>query len=67
MSVEVEKGSLLAVALLLVSTGAAKCVEGDPCMGVVLIAIGLGILFVREHLKLHRWAHVRTFWRGERV
>ena len=63
----IEKGSLLGIAMLLVSAGSAKCVEGNLINGVILIMIGLGMLFVREHLKLHRWAHVKTYWRGKRA
>ena len=65
LTVVTEKGSLLAVAMLLVSAGATKSVEGDLPTGVILIVIGLGLLFAREHLKLHRWAHAWTYWRGK--
>ena len=66
MGVTAEKGSLLAVATLLISIGAAKCVEDDLMSGVILIVLGLAILFVREYLKLHRW-HSVSLWRGEKL
>ena len=66
MHVAVEKGSLAAAAMLLISAGVERALHSQLGAGCVLIALGLVLLFTREYFKLHRWAHLSQ-WRGKRV
>ena len=61
-----EKGSFLATAMILISAGSAKAIEGDLVGGLILILLGLLILYTREALKLNRW-ETKTYWRGKRA
>jgi 4-amino-4-deoxy-L-arabinose transferase-like glycosyltransferase len=45
-----EKGSLLGVATLLVSTGVAF-LDKQPVVGIILVAFGVGLYLVREFRK----------------
>ena len=64
--VTVEKGSLLALAMMLIAAGVERALADNVEVGFLLIALGLMLLFAREYLKLHRW-HRTSRWRGEWV
>ena len=66
MHVVTEKGTLLACAMLLISAGVERCLAGEVLAGALLIVLGLALLFVREHLKIHRWTHTSS-WHGKPV
>jgi len=64
--IKLEKGSILAVAIFLISEGVSLVARGQVIDGLVCIVVGLAILFLREHLKFHRWES-STFWRGKEI
>lgn len=62
----VEKGSVLTAAMLLISLGVQRLHAGDYTLGMLMIALGIFCLMMREHFKFHRW-HETSSWRGKVV
>lgn len=63
--VAAEKGTILGAALLLIATGANYAAQLKYIEGMTLIATGILLIYIREHLKFHRWGHMVTLWRGQ--
>jgi len=64
--IKLEKGSILGVAIFLISQGVSLVMKQRYFEGLACICVGLAILFLREHLKFHRWSSA-TFWRGKEI
>lgn len=63
--VEAEKGTMLGAALLLIATGANFVAQLRYIEGMTLVATGILLIYIREHLKFHRWGHMTSSWRGK--
>jgi len=61
--VKLEKGSIIGIAITSLSLGVQMISQGRITEGLILVAVGFGLLFLREHLKFHRWHSVNN-WRG---
>ncbi len=67
MDIVAEKGTVLGAGMLLIAAGAERVGAGEYLAGISLIVTGILLIFLREHLKLHRWGHARTYWRDKRA
>jgi len=66
--VKSEKASLLSLAIISLSTGITLIAQDNILTGGVLVVIGLGLLYIREHFKFHRWHEligINSLWRGK--
>jgi len=61
-----EKGSIMALAISLI-TGGAQILAGHKITeGLILIIAGFLLIYLREYLKFHHWAS-KTFWHNEPI
>jgi len=66
--VKTEKATIMGLAILALSSGINLIIKDNLITGLILVAIGIGLLILREHLKFHRWKHLvgsNSAWRGK--
>ncbi|MBA7664766.1 hypothetical protein ES703_72829 [subsurface metagenome] len=61
--VAAEKGTILGAALLLIATGANYVAQLRYIEGMTLVVTGILLIYIREHLKFHRWGPDNACWR----
>jgi len=66
--VKAEKASLISVAMIAITSGITLIGKDQIVTGLILVAVGVLLIVLREHLKFHRWKRMigsNSRWRGK--